>query len=185
MHFTHPYIPQSPFTVTAVIPEVLIKSDTKIAVVRSRAWGLVINKKSQIIVCFENALIGYSIKETEKFVIPHCNHPRHIALGSLDQVYVTDVSKHEVLIYETLKQKPRMLGKPGSDNGEFKEPAGIAVNSLHEIIVVDSGNHRVQVFDSKGRFLFKFGMQGSDNGCFEEPWGVTVDNENSFQVIHT
>jgi tripartite motif-containing protein 71 len=42
-----------------------------------------------------------------------------------------------------------VLGKQGSNQGEFHRPLGVCIDSLGRIIVADNGNHRIQIMERK------------------------------------
>ncbi len=75
-----------------------------------------------------------------------------------------------------------LFGKPGTGNGEFKEPAGIAISG-ETAYVVDRGNSRVQEFklpwkeSEKAEYVAQFGTSGTGNGQFKTPQSMALDKE--------
>jgi ABC-type Fe3+ transport system permease subunit/DNA-binding beta-propeller fold protein YncE len=80
---------------------------------------------------------------------------------------------------------PRLLqviGKAGTEAGEFNRPEGICVDAQDRIYVADSCNHRVQVFSSDGKFIRQYGKAGSGLGELSYPYDIAVD-ENGYQFV--
>ena len=65
-----------------------------------------------------------------------------------------------------------MIGKYGSDKGQFRHPTGIACDSAGNVYVADSANDRVQVFTAEGKFLRMFGRRGEGRG--ELNWHIAL-----------
>lgn len=103
-----------------------------------------------------------------------------------DKVYVTDVKKHQVMMFDTNGKLLKTLGKPGrAKPGEFMAPNAVTTDKEGNLYVVDTGNQRVQVFDKTGKF--KMFINGSKDGTgqsvFVNPRGIGVDsNGNLFAV---
>jgi DNA-binding beta-propeller fold protein YncE len=99
-------------------------------------------------------------------------------------IYIVDARKHQVNIYSLNNYKKLgVLGKRGSDDGEFNFPTNIAVDKEGRLYVVDTGNFRVQIFDSDGRFLRSFGRVGDTPGSFARPKGIAIDSEGHIYVV--
>jgi len=99
-------------------------------------------------------------------------------------IYVVDSKKHQVNVYslDTFK-KVRVMGKRGSENGEFNFPTNIALDKEGRLYVVDTGNFRVQIFDSEGRFIKSMGKAGDTPGSFARPKGIAIDSEGHIYVV--
>lgn len=91
----------------------------------------------------------------------------------------------------------RVIGAPGSENGQFSSPRGIAVAPDGSIYVADTSNYRVQHFAADGTFLQQWGGKSPDcpypgspppdvqSGTFCEPWDVAVGADGSVYVADT
>ena len=70
-----------------------------------------------------------------------------IALHIVDKyVYVSDVSGHCIVVYETSGQFVTSFGRCGQKEGEFQYPRSITSCADGFIHVCDYGNKRVQIF---------------------------------------
>ncbi len=61
-------------------------------------------------------------------------------------IYVTDISNHRVLIFDTNGKRLHSFGKEGSGEGEFNSPTGITVDTSGSVYVCDSCNNRIVVY---------------------------------------
>lgn len=103
-----------------------------------------------------------------------------------DKVYVTDVKKHQVLMFDINGKLLKTLGKPGVKNpGEFKAPNALTTDKEGNLYIVDTGNQKVQVFDKNGKF--KMFINGSKDGkgdsVFVNPRGIGVDSKGNLFVV--
>jgi outer membrane protein assembly factor BamB len=71
----------------------------------------------------------------------------------------------------------RVIGSPGSADGEFATPHGLALDLQDNLYVADTGNDRVQVFDHEGRFLLSIA-----DARFEGPRYVALDDTGHIYV---
>lgn len=69
-----------------------------------------------------------------------------LAIDSAGQVWVSDAYLDRVSLFSPEGHLLLVLGRPGSDPGEFAYPAGIAAAADGRVAVVESLNRRVQVF---------------------------------------
>jgi len=79
----------------------------------------------------------------------------------------------------------KVIGGPGTGNGEFTEPRGVAVDGRGTLYVADTKNSRVQVFDGTGQFVRQFGSKGPAPTQFNEPCGLAVDAMGELWVADT
>jgi DNA-binding beta-propeller fold protein YncE len=93
------------------------------------------------------------------------NFPSGIAVGSVDNIYVTDTSNDRVQVFNP-----------------FNFATGIAVDSGDNIYVADADNNRVQVLNFRGVFQSAFGSKGAGKVQFNRLRSITVDNEGDIYV---
>ncbi|MFC2016062.1 NHL repeat-containing protein, partial [Chloroflexota bacterium] len=124
------------------------------------------------------------------------NHPRGIAVGPEDQVFVVDSDNHRVQVFDGDGTFLREWGSRcqldsgqgcadtdgdgpmGFGDGQFQEPWGIAVDHEGRVYVADTWNHRIQAFDSDGTYLTQWGSYGqtsTEMSMFYGPRDVAVD----------
>jgi predicted membrane-bound mannosyltransferase/sugar lactone lactonase YvrE len=84
-----------------------------------------------------------------------------------------------------------VIGKAGSEPGQFQAPRAIAVAADGSLYVVDSMNNRIQHLSATGQVLHVWGTQATvtegaaPGGTFNEPWGVAVGPDGSVYVADT
>ena len=76
----------------------------------------------------------------------------------------------------------QVIGRAGTDPGEFNRAEGICVDAQDRIYVADSCNHRVQIFAADGKFIREFGKAGSRLGELSYPYDVAVDRSGLIYV---
>ena len=89
----------------------------------------------------------------------------------------------EIVLIEGATKKS--LIKPGSEQGQVKNPRGIFVDPKGMIYVADSGNDRVQIFNPDGTYSNMFGESGSGEGQFRNPSSVAVNSKGNIYVADT
>ena len=103
-----------------------------------------------------------------------------------DKVYVTDIKKSKVLVFDINGKKLMEIGEPGLKQGQFRAPNALTVDSDENIYVVDTGNQRVQVFDKEGKFLRIINGakdQTDTNTVFVNPRGIGIDSRGIVYVV--
>ena len=77
----------------------------------------------------------------------HVINPWHICLDAEQNILITDLSAHCVLIFTSKGELIHKFGREGTGRGEFSNPAGIAVDSENRIIVASlNPNFCLQIF---------------------------------------
>lgn len=99
--------------------------------------------------------------------------PIAVAVGFDGKVYVGNVDRKNVEIYDGLKLK--MLGKLGSGDGEFYKPTSIAVDADGNVYVADGDADAIKVYNSTGVFQFSIGGKGYGDGKFNFPSSLAID----------
>ena len=107
------------------------------------------------------------------FVMPH-----GLTVDGQDNVWVTDVGRHQVF---KLTHDGELLltvgtaGVPGADSTHFNLPTDVAVLPDGGFYVSDGyANSRVVKFSPTGGFQFQWGTKGSGPGQFDLPHGIAV-----------
>jgi DNA-binding beta-propeller fold protein YncE len=99
------------------------------------------------------------------------------------RIYITDVGRHQVLVFDTEGQLQLRLGCRGDGDGELNFPTWLALDSAGNIYVSDTLNFRVQIFDAQGEALGRFGRQGDSSGQLARPKGIGVDRNDHVYLV--
>lgn len=102
-----------------------------------------------------------------------------------NKVYVTDIRKSKVYVFDLNGKKLMEIGKMGLKEGEFRAPNAVTVDKEGNIYVVDTGNHRVQIFDKTGKFIriINGSKDGKGASSFINPRGIGVDSKGNLLVV--
>jgi sugar lactone lactonase YvrE len=112
--------------------------------------------------------------------------PRDVAL-SPDRVYVADLLKHNVHVFEKATRKwvmdiPQSGDQTNHTRGLFT-PTNVALDSKGRLYVSDSGAFRVQVYDRDGAYVRSIGEMGDGQGQFARVKGVAVDRSDRLYAV--
>ena len=101
-----------------------------------------------------------------------------------DQLFVTDVIKHNVMVFKLDGTKVLEFGKKGKGDGELLSPNCVAVTTDF-IYVSDTGNNRVVQFDRAGKYSkTNIGdVPEGSNSAFSNNRGVAVDDRGVLYVV--
>lgn len=111
--------------------------------------------------------------------------PMAVALDAKGQVYVLDVKRKKVMVFDPLGLYQFEVGDPAI----LARPASVAVNREGtRIYIVDRGStdgddHRVLAYNEKGERLFDIGPRGRGEGQFNIPLDATVDADGTLYVV--
>ncbi len=115
------------------------------------------------------------------FVMPH-----GLTVDSEDNVWLTDVGRHQVFKFSHDGELLLELGEnrtPGTDPEHFNLPTDVAVLDDGGFFVSDGyGNSRVLKFSSAGEPEFQWGMKGTGEGEFDLPHGLALDDAGRLYV---
>ncbi len=98
------------------------------------------------------------------------------------RLYVGDSKAHVVHVFDPEGRKLSVLGRHGSEPGEFNSPTHLALASDGSIFVTDALNFRVEVFGVDGQYRTYLGEIGDGAGNFASPKGVAVDRDGHVYV---
>ena len=104
--------------------------------------------------------------------------PTNVAFDADGSLYVTDISRFQVVKFDRDGHFKSAFGKPGDNFGHFARPKGTAVDREGRLYAVDASFNNVQIFNRDGRLLLFFGEPGENAGSFLLPAKVTIDYDN-------
>jgi DNA-binding beta-propeller fold protein YncE len=103
-----------------------------------------------------------------------------------EKIYVTDIKKNKVFVFDLKGKKLMEIGNPGNEEGQFRAPNAVVIDKDNNIFVSDSGNQRVQVFTNDGKFIRS--INGSKDGkgspVFVNPRGIGIDSRGILYVVN-
>ncbi|MDO8631257.1 MAG: hypothetical protein Q7R41_12265 [Phycisphaerales bacterium] len=142
-----------------------------------------------IYVCDSEATAIYELSDRDGTLIAAMALPeeieRPVALyydGATEELYVVDVTAHNIKVLGTDGSLRRMIGRRGSGPGEFNFPTAISADDKN-LWIADSGNHRVQAIDRAGEPVATFGQVGDAPGDLALPKSVAVDSTGHVYVV--
>lgn len=105
--------------------------------------------------------------------------PHGLTVDSEDNVWVTDIARHQVFKFTHDGELLLELGEdrvPGTDSTHFNLPTDVAILDDGSFYVSDGyENSRVLRFSSNGAFEFEWGQKGTAEGEFDLPHGLAID----------
>lgn len=102
--------------------------------------------------------------------------------GATEELYVVDVTAHNIKVLGTDGSLRRMIGRRGTGPGEFNFPTAIAADDK-KLWIADTGNHRVQAIDLAGEPVAMFGQAGDAPGDLALPKSVAVNSKGHIYVV--
>lgn len=111
--------------------------------------------------------------------------PVGIALDDRSNVYVADVARRQILVYDSLGLFVRAIGGPD----DLVRPVGVAVDaSGQRIYVTDRGSndndlHHIVIYDGAGNKLQVLGGRGAGPGQFNAPIQAAVGRDGRLYVL--
>jgi DNA-binding beta-propeller fold protein YncE len=112
--------------------------------------------------------------------------PHGLRIDKDDNVFVTDIGRHQVMKYTKTGELLMTLGTKnitGEDEKTFNKPTDIAFAKNGDFYVSDGyGNSRIVKFSSSGKFLMTWGKPGRGPGEFQVPHSIQVDSKGQIYI---
>ncbi len=108
--------------------------------------------------------------------------PAGMAVGRDGRLYVIDVTRGVVFIFNQDGSYHKSIGSAASEDGVFGHPSNIAVDPSGRIYVVDSLRFRVEIQDPDGGLVKLIGQVGNAPGSFARPRGIAVDSSGHIYI---
>ena len=114
----------------------------------------------------------------------HLNQPTGIAYSIVnDEIWVSETAKHRIVILDNKGFVKRMIGKRGTEPGEFNFPTHIWIDKHDKVYIVDAMNFRIQILSNNGEILSVFGEAGDATGFIASPKGIATDSYGHIYVV--
>lgn len=106
------------------------------------------------------------------------------SINSAGFIYVTDISKNEVLKLDKRGKVLKSVGGFGWGIESFDNPIDVNANMLN-VYVTDHNNNRIQFFDKDLNFLFEFNSKNIENNryAFAYPKSCVVSNQGDMFIL--
>ena len=158
----------------------------------SDPWGVVVNKKEEIII-IENGADCISVysqtgEKLRSFGSKRSGHgqfsyPRGVAVDDDDNILVTDTTNNCIQKFTTDRKFITAVGIHGRQPLQFNYPTGIAIHPVSKrVYVSESFNYRIQILNPDLTPHSIFGSKGSDIGEFRLPRGLAFDSAQNVYV---
>jgi len=105
--------------------------------------------------------------------------PNDIVADSKGNLYVSDMLKSVVGVFNTKGQFLGNIGAPGDTVGYFARPKGMAIDPRDNLYVTDAQWDTVQIFDPARRILLSFGGPRPTPNGLGGPAGVAIGTDQA------
>ena len=92
------------------------------------------------------------------------------------KVYVSDTDNHRIQVFDYEGNPLQIIGKEGTEKGQFEYPYGLAVDANKQLYVCDITNNRISVLSTQGDFIKYFG----NNTDIKKPAGIFIDGSTVY-----
>lgn len=139
--------------------------------------------------CDSEAVAVHRLRDTDGTWIESLRLPEDLVRpaavafdGEQNDLFVADVSAHDVKVLARDGSLLRILGRRGTEPGEFNYPTNV---ELHDgfLWVVDTGNYRVQKLTRAGEPVWSIGGAGDAPGDLAMPKGLAFDVDGHLYVV--
>lgn len=151
--------------------------------------GLCLGPRETIFVCDSQETGIYQLSDRTGALLRRVRLPSDIQRpvdiffdGTTNELFVIDVSAHNVKVLGVGGELVRILGERGEEAGEFNFPSAITVDDK-AIWIADTGNHRVQALERSGSPVAAFGKAGDAPGDLAMPKGIATDPDGNVYVV--
>ena len=183
------HIKGSPFAATVRIPIEKLGTPIKIIAGLKWPWGVVINKKGEILIAENHVSIFSQFGEKLRSFWSYgsgqgqFNCPRGVAVDDDGNILVADAWNHCIQKFTEDGMFLAAIGVEGNKALQFNYPAGITIHPISKkVYVVDSNNHCIQILNPDLTSHSMFCSKGSGSGQFNHPRGIAFDNEQNVYV---
>ena len=113
--------------------------------------------------------------------------PMGLALDANLNIYVADVGRRQILVFDAVGMYLRSIGAPD----DLDRPVDVAVSADGaRVYVVDAGGidsarHRVVIYGGDGKKLAEIGHRGTEPGEFNLPTHIALGPDNTMYVLDT
>jgi len=121
-----------------------------------------------------NWLVGLATRKTEPIAL---QRPQGILVDAEDRVYVTDVGRGAVFVFDRPAGKLN-IWEMAHGRTHFVNPIGIAQGAHGEVLVADADLRSVFRLDNQGNYLGEFG-----NEILERPTGLARDAQHGWIYV--
>ena len=98
------------------------------------------------------------------------------------RVYVADVARHQILVFDEEGNKLFEFGQEGSETGQFLSPNAVAVHDMY-VAVSDTGNHRIQIFNKLGTLVNEIPVI-EEGRSFANPRGIAFTTRGELYAVN-
>lgn len=105
-------------------------------------------------------------------------HPSGLRINEYGELWVADVDKSLIWIFNNIGAVVRSIGGVESTGGFLLSPAGMIEDNDGRVLVCDEGNSVVKIYDGIGLYLDEFWTDGMDN-----PSGIAIDGNQNIWVV--
>ena len=117
------------------------------------------------------------------FISRGLERPTGIACDrALGRLYLSDTSRHQIVVYDLTGRELSRIGSRGSNEGEFNYPTDLCLDRQGRLMVTDSLNFRIQILTAEGSFIATIGSPGDRAGYLSKPKGVAVDSDGHYYI---
>ena len=178
----------SPFDV--MVTSSLEKLGTPIQTISGveRPWGVVINKRGELVVAGSNVYVLSSSGEKLRSFSVHgfgqLLEPRGVAVDGEGNILVADYDNYRIQKFTAEGQLLAAVITKGTKPCQFRfKPAGIAFNMVNnKVYIVESVRHQCHVLNSDLTTVGTFGKKGSGTGQFHYPSGIACGSTGKVYV---